>query len=67
MVDLGRDVLKLVRLAYPTADAATWEVIGINSFLEGLPGPASEMKLQVIKGKLILYRRQWLMPLRWMH
>ena len=49
MVDLGRDVAKLVRLAYPTADAATREVIGINSFLEALPGPASEMKLHVIK------------------
>ena len=36
MVDLGRDVAKLVRLAYPTADAATREVIGINSFLEAL-------------------------------
>jgi len=51
MVDLGRDVAKLVRLAYPTADAATREVIGINAFLEALPGPASEMKLHVIKGR----------------
>ena len=51
MVDLGRDVAKLVRLAYPMADAATREVIGINSFLEALPGPASEMKLHIIKGR----------------
>ena len=51
MVDLGRDVAKLVRLAYPTADAATREVIGINSFLEALLGPASKMKLHVIKGR----------------
>jgi len=51
MVDLGRDVAKLVRLAYPSADAATREVIGINAFLESLPGPASEMKLHVIKGR----------------
>ena len=51
MVDLGRDVAKLVRLAYPTADAATRGVISINSFLEGLPGPASEIKLHVIKGR----------------
>ena len=51
MVDLGRDIAKLVRLAYPTADTATREVIGINSFLEALPGPASEMKLHVIKGR----------------
>ena len=51
MVNLGRDVAKLVRLAYPSADAATREVIGINSFLEALPGPASKMKLHVIKGR----------------
>ena len=42
---------KLVRLAYPTADAATREVIGINSFLEALPGSVSKMKLHVIKGR----------------
>ena len=38
MGDLGRDIAKLVRLAYPTADTATREVIGINAFLEALPG-----------------------------
>ena len=48
--DLGRDIGKMVRLAYPTADQNTREVIGINSFLDALPGPASEMKLHVIKG-----------------
>ena len=51
MVDLGRDVAKLVRLAYPTVDVATREVMGINFFLEALPGPSSEMKLHVIKGR----------------
>ena len=51
MVDLGRVVAKLVRLVYPTADAATREVIGINSFLEALPGPASGMKLHIVKGR----------------
>ena len=51
MTDLGRDIAKLVRLAYPTADMTTREVIGINAFLEALPGPASEMKLHVIKGR----------------
>ena len=50
MMDLGRDVAKLVRWAYPTADVAIREVIGINSFLEALPGHASEMKLHIIKG-----------------
>ena len=34
-----------------TADVATREVIGINSFLEALPGLASEMKLHVFKGR----------------
>ena len=42
---------KLVRLAYSTVVAATRGVTGINSFLEALPGPASEMKLHVIKGR----------------
>ena len=51
ITDLGRDIAKLVRLAYPSADLATREVISINSFLEALPGPASEMKLHVIKGR----------------
>lgn len=51
MADLGRDVARLVRLAYPTADAATREIVGINSFLDALPGPALEMKLHVIKGR----------------
>ena len=51
MLTLGREIAKLVRQAYPTADAATRETLGINSFLEALPGPASEMKLHVIKGR----------------
>ena len=51
MANLGREIAKLVRLAYPTADQATREVIGINAFLEAIPGPASEMKLHVIKGR----------------
>ena len=51
MVDLGQDITKLVRLAYPMVVTAAWEVIEINTFLEALPGPASEMKLHVIKGR----------------
>ena len=51
MTDLGREIAKLVRLAYPTADAATKEVVGINAFLDALPGPAADMKLHVIKGR----------------
>jgi hypothetical protein len=51
MITLGRDVAKLVRLAFPTADAATREVIGVNAFLDAIPGPASEIKMHVIKGR----------------
>ena len=48
MANLGRDIAKLVPQAYPKADTATREVIGINAFLEALPRPASEMKLHLI-------------------
>ena len=51
MADLRRDIAKLVRLAFPFADTPTREVTGINAFFEALPGPASEMKLYVIKGR----------------
>ena len=51
MANLGRDAAKLVQLVYQTADPATREVIRINAFLEALPGPASEMKLHVMKGR----------------
>ena len=51
MVDLGRDVAKLVRLTYLTTDATIREVIGIYFFLEALSGPAAEMKLHIIKGR----------------
>ena len=51
VVNLGRDIAKLVCQAYPTADTATQEVIRIKAFLEALPGPVSDMKLHVIKGR----------------
>ena len=51
MGELGRDIAKLVRQAFPMADSATRDVIGINSFLDALPGAASDMKLHVIKGR----------------
>ena len=50
LVDLGRDIARLTRLAYPTADPVTRETIGINAFLDSLPGPAIEIRLHVIKG-----------------
>ena len=47
---LGRDIARLTRLAYPTADQATRETIAINAFLDSFPGPAIEIRLHVIKG-----------------
>ena len=40
MVDLGQNVARLVRLVYRSADGFTREVIGVNTFLDALPGPA---------------------------
>ena len=51
MVDLGRDVAKLVRLAYSTADVAIREVIGINSFLEAFAGTSLRNETARDKGK----------------
>ena len=48
--ELGRDIARLIRLAYPTADMATRETIGINSFLDAIPGPAIEVRLNVLRG-----------------
>ena len=50
MADLGQDVGRLVRLAYLSADGSTREIIGVNAFLDALPGPATEIKLHVIWG-----------------
>ena len=51
MADLGRDLARLVQLAYPQADMATRETLAINAFLDALPGPAIEIRLHVIKGR----------------
>ena len=48
---LGRDIARLTRLAYPNADQVTRETIGINAFLDSLPGPAIEIRLHVMKGR----------------
>ena len=48
--ELGRDISRLIRLAYPTADMATKETIGINAFLDAIPGPAIEVRLNVLRG-----------------
>lgn len=50
LANLGRDIARLVRLAYPGADQPTRETIAINSFLDSLPGPAIEIRLHVIRG-----------------
>ena len=43
MADFGRDIAKLVRLAYPTADSPARDVTGINVFWRHFQG----MKLHV--------------------
>ena len=48
--DLGRDIARLIRLAYPKADTATRETIGVNAFLDAIPGPAIEVRLNVLRG-----------------
>ena len=50
LTTLGREVARMVRLAYPTADQVTRETIGINAFLDALPGHSIEIRLHVIKG-----------------
>ena len=50
MAVLGRDIARLVQLAYPQADMATRETLSINAFLDALPDPAIETRLHVIKG-----------------
>ena len=51
MAELGRDLARLVQLAYPQADPTTRETLAINAFLDALPGPAIETRLHVIKGR----------------
>ena len=51
LTTLGRDIARLVRYAYPTADNNTREIIGVNAFLDALPGSALEIRLHVAKGK----------------
>ena len=48
---LGRDIARLVRLAYPQADQATKDTIGINALLDALPGPAIETRLHILRGQ----------------
>jgi len=51
MADLGRALKKLVRLAYPSTDSETRETLALHAFLDALPGPVSELKMHVIKGR----------------
>ena len=51
LTSLGRDIARMVRFAYPTADDGTRETIGINAFLDALPGSAMEIRLHVVKGR----------------
>ena len=64
MADLGWDVAKLVRLAYLMSNGSTRKVIGVNAFLDVLPGPALELKLHVNGVGQRICRKQWPMPLK---
>ena len=57
MADLVWDVARLVRVAYLTASGSIRKVIGVNTFLDALPGPT----LEIGKG---MCRKQWPMPLK---
>jgi hypothetical protein len=50
LTSLGRDIARLVRFAYPTADDATRQTVGINAFLDALPCGSIEIRLHVVKG-----------------
>ena len=47
--DLGRDIVRLAKLAYPTADAPTRETVAISAFLDALPGNAMETRMSVLR------------------
>jgi hypothetical protein len=47
--ELGRDIGKKIRLAFPGADMATREYMGISHFVEAFAGTDSELRLHVIK------------------
>ena len=49
LTSLGRDISRMVRFAYPTADDPTRQTIGINAFLDALPCGAIEIRLHVAK------------------
>lgn len=47
--DLGRDIVRLVKLAYPSADPETRETVAISAFLDALPGTATETRMSVLR------------------
>ena len=49
--DLGRDIVRLTKLAYPTADPETRETIAISAFLDALPGNAMETRMSVLRAR----------------
>ena len=49
--DLGRDIVRLTKLAYPTADTETRETVAISAFLDALPGNAMETRMSVLRAR----------------
>ena len=47
--DMGRDIVRLAKLAYPTADPETRETVAISAFLDALPGNAMETRMSVLR------------------
>ena len=49
--DLGRDIVRLAKLAYPMADTETREAVAISAFLDALPGMAMETRMSVLRAR----------------
>ena len=58
---LGQDVARLVWPAYPSANGSTREVIGVNAFLDALPGRIRD-ETHMIHSLPRNLRKRWLMP-----
>lgn len=48
---LGRDIGRLVRLAYPGVDQVTRETLGINALMDAFPDAAIEIRLHILRGQ----------------
>jgi hypothetical protein len=49
--DLGRDIIRLSKLAFPSANSETREAVAISAFLDALPGNAMETRMSVLRAR----------------